>query len=365
VLPNNKNLGLFHDDIEISTSLFDSTLPIISGIGHLVVFIILVYLWKKKDVKLFVLGCSLFYASHLMESTIFSLMLTFEHRNYFGSFGLMLAMFSLVFSTNKEYLKYSVFFSVSFITLLAVQTSLRSLIWADRINYAYVNVENHPNSSQAHYELGLQYSKIATPEDLVKAKNEFTIASNLNKKQAAPLFALLSLSYNDGDDKPIDSASFNELLKRLNTESVYATNIAWVNRLVNCYIDHKCMINKKQIDAILHAIITSGKLKHIPIYNSYLLMMKARILASIDNNYISALKHAELAARTSPKDIRFVINIYHLSMSRKDYNTAQAAIVAMKHLSSKINTKEINRLEARLTTAKNETSNNSLFNSKL
>lgn len=362
-LPNNKNLGLFHDDIQISTALIDSTFPIVSGIGHLVVFILLFYLWGKKHLKLVVLGCSLFYASHLMESTILSLMLVFEHRNYFGSFGLMLALFSLIFGVKKEYLKYSSIFSAGYILLLLIQTSLRSIVWADSINYAYVNVENHPNSAEAHYELGLQYSKTGLPENLSKAKDEFIIASNLNDMQAAPLFALLSLSYNDEDKRGIEDQYFKELLIRLNTRSIYATNIAWINRLVNCYIDQVCMMDKQQIDSILNAVIKNKKLKKMPLYHSYLLMMKARILASIDNDYERALEFAKKSAITSPKNIKFVINIYHLAMSRDDYDTAQDAIYTMKELSNKINQKEITRLEARLTESKNNANKSTWTNS--
>ncbi len=367
LLPNNKNLGLFHDDIEISTSLFDSTLPIFSGIGHLAVFILLGYLWRTKNQKLFVLGCSLFYASHLMESTILSLMLTFEHRNYFGSFGLMLALFSVLFSVKKKYLKYSALFSVCFILLLALQTSLRSLIWADSINYAFVNVTNHPSSAKAHYELGLQYSKTGTPVNLSKAKQEFIISSELNNEQAASLFALLSLSYNDGDEKPLEKIFFKNLLIRLNTQPVFATNIAWINRLVNCYIDQTCMINKHQIDTILHAILTNKNLENNPLYNSYLLMMKARLLATIDNEYEKALKFTNLAAKASPKDIRFIINTYHLAMSRNDHDTAQSAIDDMKELTNIIHEMEINRLNMRLAKARKKTDNafdSNLFDEK-
>ena len=341
VFPNNKNLGLFHDNIEISRSIFDSTLPVLPIFAHLVTLIILAYLWRKKSLRLFALGFLLFYASHLMESTFLPLMLIFEHRNYFGSFGLILAIFTLIFSTNIKYRKYCLFLSISLILLLATQTTLRSIIWADSINYALVNIENHPDSAQAHYELGLQYSKTGTPDNLVKAKQEFILSSNLDKKQAAPLFALLSLSHNDNDKKTLDKTLFDELLKRLNTESIYATNIAWINRLTNCYIDNKCMIEKEQIEGILHAIITNNKLKTLPIYNSYILMMKARILASIDNDYESALKMAKSAANSSPKDIRFAINIYHLAMSRNDFYSAQNAIDIMNNLSTKTNEKEI------------------------
>lgn len=348
IFPNNKNMGFYHDDIEISNSLFDSTLPVLSGIGHLAVFIILAYLWKKNNRKLFVFGCSLFYGSHLMESTILSLKLTYEHRNYFASFGLMLALISLVFSVKKKFQKYSVIFSVGFTFLLGFQTSLRSFIWADSINFALVNVENHPESANSHYELGLQYSKTGLSENLSKAEKEFMIASELNNKQAAPLFALLSLSNNNGYDKPLEKKLFDELLRRLNTQPVFATNIAWINRLVNCYIDQTCFIKRQEIDSILNAVITNYRLNKIPLYNSYILMMYAHIFASVDNDYEKALESAKKAVITSPKEIKFAINIFNLAMSRNDYDTAQDAVELMRKLSSKIHEKEINSLEIKL-----------------
>ncbi len=46
--PKNNSLGFFHDDIILSSSLLDSTLPIVAGIAHLILLFIIYYFWKKN-----------------------------------------------------------------------------------------------------------------------------------------------------------------------------------------------------------------------------------------------------------------------------------------------------------------------------
>lgn len=94
IAPSWSSLGFYHDDIQVSTSLLSplSTLLSLTLVFGLIAFG--VRLRKHNPVASF--GILIFFASHLMESTVIPLELMFEHRNYFGSFGILLALTALI-----------------------------------------------------------------------------------------------------------------------------------------------------------------------------------------------------------------------------------------------------------------------------
>ena len=89
------NMGFFHDDIEISKSLFD---PLTTLFSFITIMGLLLFSWiKRKDFPLITFGIVFFFVSHSLESTIFPLELAFEHRNYLASYGIILLFSVLIY----------------------------------------------------------------------------------------------------------------------------------------------------------------------------------------------------------------------------------------------------------------------------
>jgi len=82
------NMGFYHDDVAISRGLIEPVTTLLS----LVALAGLLYgaWWGRSKWPLVSLGILVFFAAHLLESTIFPLELMFEHRNYFALFGVAL-----------------------------------------------------------------------------------------------------------------------------------------------------------------------------------------------------------------------------------------------------------------------------------
>src|SRR5579885_1013827 len=98
LVPTLAKFGLFHDDIPLSTGWL--TPPSTLGAG-LVLLLLVWFAWKIRDrLPVVGFGIAFFLAGHLMESTILPLELTFEHRNYLPSYGLLLAACDLVRTMN-------------------------------------------------------------------------------------------------------------------------------------------------------------------------------------------------------------------------------------------------------------------------
>jgi tetratricopeptide (TPR) repeat protein len=94
VLPAGKRMGFFHDDFVVSTGLLSPP----TTLGSILALVALLYLayHLRARLPLVALGISLFFAGHLLESTVFPLELVYEHRNYLPAYGIMLAVVILL-----------------------------------------------------------------------------------------------------------------------------------------------------------------------------------------------------------------------------------------------------------------------------
>jgi hypothetical protein len=94
VLPTPSALSFYHDDFRISTGLLSPSSTFFSICALAALFVLMLCLRRRKP--LVSLGISLFFGCQLLTGTILPLELVYEHRNYFASFGLLLAVVPLL-----------------------------------------------------------------------------------------------------------------------------------------------------------------------------------------------------------------------------------------------------------------------------
>src|SRR6185312_12970333 len=94
LLPTPPALSFYHDDFNVSTGLLSpwTTLACMLVLVALVAFAV----WVRKRQPLLALGIALFLGCQLLTGTILPLELIYEHRNYFASYGLLLAIVPLL-----------------------------------------------------------------------------------------------------------------------------------------------------------------------------------------------------------------------------------------------------------------------------
>jgi len=85
LLPIAGGVGLFHDDLTVSSSLIQPITTLMS-IVLLIALAAAVWHWRKTQPML-LFGVAWFFAMHLLESTYLPLELYFEHRNYMSMIG--------------------------------------------------------------------------------------------------------------------------------------------------------------------------------------------------------------------------------------------------------------------------------------
>ena len=156
LLPTPAALSFYHDDFHISTGLLSPW----STSASMVVLVALIALmfWLRRRRPLVTLGISLFLGCQLLTGTVLPLELIYEHRNYFASFGLLLAVVSSLavprmqpFALPKHVLLGSL------ILCWAGLTGLTAYAWGNPLRLAEDLAGRAPESPRAQYELGRTY----------------------------------------------------------------------------------------------------------------------------------------------------------------------------------------------------------------
>ena len=164
LLPTPARLGLFHDDISISTSLVAPPATLFAVAGWCLLLV--AALTKTKQQPVISFSILWFLAGHVLESSVFGLELAYEHRNYLPSMAFFfLLSFALLSLMDRLQTALSVRFllTLSLILVLGFSTWNRAGVWSDRLTIAETDARYHPNSMRAN--------DFAAKASLLEAKN--------------------------------------------------------------------------------------------------------------------------------------------------------------------------------------------------
>jgi hypothetical protein len=152
-VPNIIGMGIFHDDIPISQSLWE---PVTTALSLLSWAVVLgaALLWHRRY-PLIVFAVLFYLVAHSMESTVWPLEMVFEHRNYLPSMGFaVLAALGVVKGVARmERLRLRAVVG-ALLGLLMVLLVIRTNAWTDELSLARFNVINHPQSPRANFFYG-------------------------------------------------------------------------------------------------------------------------------------------------------------------------------------------------------------------
>lgn len=153
LLPGQADTGLYHDDVTIRTDPRD---PASMACGLLLLGLVAgaVYAFHKPASRILGAGILLYFAGHLLESTIFPLELYFPHRNYFPSAGLMLAMAMALERMAGKFRSRNLMIGagVFYLALNGAQSFSLADIWSSRDQILYNGYTLHPGSLRANLE---------------------------------------------------------------------------------------------------------------------------------------------------------------------------------------------------------------------
>jgi hypothetical protein len=255
LLPLPQWLSFYHDDFAVSQGLLQpwTTLAAIVLIAAL-----LVLAWQQQRRRpLFTLGIALFFGGHLMTATILPLELIQEYRNYFPSFGLMLAVIPLLANPGPLPLVRH-----ATLTLLAVLwtalTAFTAWNWGDPLRFVSDLATRAPESSRAQYELGrtlILYSHYDPASPFTaRAYASLERAAVLPGASILPQQALLIL--NARMDKPIKPERWDSLIAALKANPPDEADIGALAALTSCTKGDNCPLDASRMVEAYQAALT-------------------------------------------------------------------------------------------------------------
>lgn len=157
--PDVQRLGIYHDDIAISTSFTEplSTLWAALAWGGLLLLAGLAA-WRWTSGRCFLAGLAWYLLGHAVESSVLPLELYFEHRNYFPAVGLWLILGLLLAQAMRLgrplVLPLLVYLGV-WVGWLALQTSPLVQLWSSRPLLTLHQLNGHPASPRANTDMAV------------------------------------------------------------------------------------------------------------------------------------------------------------------------------------------------------------------
>lgn len=269
VAPSITQLGLYHDDIVISTGLLTppSTLVSLAFLsGLLLTGIILL-----RRQPLISLGILWFFAGHTLESTIIPLEIAHEHRNYLPGYGIILALSIAISAARLPKLVPIVryIFPVVLATALAASTLIRSSQWSDNINHAMYEARHHPESARAMFSAGRIHARLALKnhEPSIDAAYQYLErASQLDYTGIMPAVTMIKLSYLL--DKPVPAGLFEVTRQRLADYPLSASDIRSLLELADC-MGNTCAIPPDIFEGIFSAALKNNNTHLLSAYGFY------------------------------------------------------------------------------------------------
>lgn len=336
LLPDTSQMGLFHDDFIISRTIWQpwTTLPAILGI--IALFGLAIYLRKKAPI--FTFGVLFFFVGHSMESTIFSLEIAHEHRNYLPSYGLLIILFYYLCHTSLRRVisvKLQPILCSIFIILLAVSTAVRAGYWSSNIDLALVSAKHHPLSGRTNMQAGMIFFNLAelfpnstdTQKYLVQARQYFDMARRYDNYAQTGSFALIVLD--DYEKKPISWMLVDELSQQLKDKPLSPASINALIRLSGCQFEGTCKLPFDVTSQLFKAIVQNPTLKGKP--RSQILTLLAQLVITL-NDYEFALQLLQEALNLNPNDPQVRVNYAHLLIVNGEYDAAQKELNEAKEL---------------------------------
>ncbi|WP_139350884.1 hypothetical protein [Rhodanobacter sp. C01] len=272
LLPTLDALSFYHDDFRISTGLLAPWTTLASLVS--LVALVALMLWLRARKPLAALGIALFLGCQLLTGTILPLELIYEHRNYFASFGLMLAVVPLLAvprSFSFARLRYTLL--AGLLVSWATLTAMTAYAWGEPLRLAQELAARAPQSPRAQYELGRTYI-IDSHYDPASPFTKLAYAP-LEKAAALPNFSILPeqalIFMNARMQLPLKDAWWDSIVTKLKTHTPGVQDESALASLTQCTRDGQCVLPPERMKQAFAAALSqpapTGRL--LAIYGDY------------------------------------------------------------------------------------------------
>jgi hypothetical protein len=327
LLPDLGQLSLYHDDYPVSHGLL--TPP-----GTLVALMLLAGLlgamvWLRKRRPLMALGLAWFFAAHLLTATVIPLELMFEHRNYFASLGLCLALADglLRMFRVQAWGRVSTIAAIVLLLLYTGLTTLRAREWHDPLRFSLTEAAKHKMSPRATYDVARNFIILSDYKRdspyMASALAALQQAMRVPNATTLPETAAILLAARAG--MPVNPDWWLGLQHKLQDRPVGLQQTASLGALMDCQLRHECQLTKQDmVNTFLAALQQGPNAEVLNIYGNYAF----NVLHDPD----LALRLWDDAAKLAPNVVQYQVTLARLMIASGRPDLAGPYIAKVRQL---------------------------------
>jgi hypothetical protein len=261
ITPNIQEMGIYHDNIILSKSIF-SPITTLSSFT-LIIGLLISAIYAKQKHPLYSLGILWFFGGHILESTVFPIELKYLHRNYLPSIGVFIALAGLAVSL-KKFNKYLVPATILAI-FIAYSASTRALTyqWSGDYRMMVIEAINNPDSIRANFRAGqiYKYYAFSTKDSLLrttyrdKAIEYFRTIEQLDSLTITGEMAILETYLLLKEQPP--GPHIEKLTKILRTGKLNQGVVNIFKAIKKCMITEDCPLSEAEYYRVLDALLNN------------------------------------------------------------------------------------------------------------
>jgi hypothetical protein len=327
LLPTPDALSFYHDDFHISTGLLAPCSTLVSIVMLVVLMALTIRL--RLRLPLVSLGIALFLGCHLLTGTILSLELVYEHRNYFASFGLLLAIVPLLAVPRSfpiAWLRYVLL--TGLLLCWTALTAMTAYAWGDPLRLAQDLADRAPDSPRAQYELGRTYI-IYSHYDSASPYTQLAYAP-LEKAASFPESSILPqqalIFMNSRMDRPLKSQWWDSMIAKLSARKPGVQDESSLSALAQCARDGACPLPTDRMVQAFEAALShpnpSARLQAT--YGDY--------AWNVLNDHALGLRMTESAVKAAPSEPAYRITVVRMQVATGHAARARAALAQLQSL---------------------------------
>lgn len=324
LLPTPSALSFYHDHFRVSTGLMApwSTLTSIVLLAALVALT----LWLRRRKPLIALGIALFLGCQLLTATILPLELIYEHRNYFASFGLLLAVVPLLAVPRTSLLPLPRYALLAGLMLCwTTLTALTAYAWGNPLRLAQDLAVRATQSPRAQYELGRTYI-IYSHYDPASPFTRLAYAP-LERAAALPNSSILPeqalIFMNARMHLPAKDAWWDSLITKLKAHKPGAQDESSLGAMVQCARDRLCDLPREHMMEAFMAALAH------PNPSARLLATYGDYAWNVLDDHALGLRMTEETVKAAPGEPAYRITLIRMLLAT---GSNRAALAELKQL---------------------------------
>lgn len=261
IAPRSSSLGVYHDDMELSTSLFQPLSTLFAWVGIVGLLALAGFCRRRQPAVTF--GLLWFFAGHLLESTVIPLEIAHEHRNYLPVFGLIFSSCYVLLENSPRDLsrRLLVGFAAVYWVLLSAVTFARAEQWGNPLTLSAEEVENHPESERAQLQLGRMFMILlmdqANNAYYEAAKAALTKSATLAKSNIAAHVSLVQLAFLT--NRPYDQSVLDAAVNLLGNGPIPPAVAPSIRVLVDCQLFAYCKLPDSEVIRLGDAALSNPR----------------------------------------------------------------------------------------------------------